>query len=170
MRLGYWRRMYVEFTTSTQASSWRRCQQHACEYLGGVAQEILHDKLKTAVVSRGAGGKVHWTPHYLDCALYSGFSPPPCKPYGAQTKGKVERSIGYVQQRFGVGPHLVEVVELNAQVLEWLQGVAKVRLHGPTRVTPVSRCGLEDLQALPGPRLDTRQLTQRRATRDCTVQ
>jgi transposase len=169
MTLGYSRMMYVEFTTSTEVNIWLRCHQHAFEYFGGVPREILHDNLKTAVLSRGAGGKIHWNPRYLDFALYYGFSPYPCKPYRAQTKGKVERSIGYVQQSFWVGTHFVDVPDLNSQVLEWLQSVANVRVHGTTGVTPLSRFGQEHLHPLPGTRFDTSQITHRRATRDCTV-
>src|SRR5258708_9358253 len=169
MTLGCSRLMYVEFTTSTEASAWLRCHQHAFEYFGGVPREMLHDNLKTAVLSRGVGGKIHWNSRYLDFALYYGFSPHPCKPYRAQTKGKVERSIGYIQQNFWVGTHFVDVADLNSQVLEWLHSVANVRLHGTTGVTPVSRFGLEHLQPLPGARFDTSQITHRQATRDCTV-
>jgi len=169
MTLGYSRMMYLEFTTSTEVSIWLRCHQHAFEYFGGVPQEILHDNLKTAVLSRGAGGKVQWNPRYLDFALYHGFSPHPCKPYRAQTKGKVERSIGYVQQSFWVGTHFVDMPDLNNQALEWLQSVANVRIHGTTGVSPLSRFGQEHLQPLPGTRFDTSQVTHRRATRDCTV-
>ena len=89
MRLGYARMMYLEFTTSTEVTTWLRCHQHAFEYFGGVPREILHDTLKTAVLSRGAGGKIQWSPRYLDFALDYGVSPHPCNPYRAQTKGKV---------------------------------------------------------------------------------
>src|SRR5664279_4562860 len=60
MTLGYSRMLYVEFTTSTESSTWLRCHQRAFEYFGGVPREILHDNLKTAVLSRGAGGTIHW--------------------------------------------------------------------------------------------------------------
>lgn len=169
MTLCYSRMMYLEFTTSTEVSTWLRCHQHAFEYFGGVPGELLHDNLKTAVLSRGAGGKIQWNPRYLDFALYYGFSPHPCKPYRAQTKGKVERSIGYVQQNFWVGLHFVDIADLNSQALEWVQGVANVRLHGTTGVTPLSRFDEERLQPLPLTRFDTSQITHRQATRDCLV-
>lgn len=169
MMLGYSRMLYVEFTTSTEVSTWLRCHQHAFEYFGGVPREILHDNLKTAVLSRGAGGKIHWNTRYLDFALYYGFSPYPCKPYRAQTKGKVERSIRYLQQDFWVGTHFVELADLNSQAWEWLASVANRRIHGTTGVSPSSRWSLENLQALPSTRFDTSQVTHRQATRDCMV-
>ena len=169
MTLGYSRMMYLEFTTRTDVSIWLRCHQHAFEYFGGVPEEILHDNLKTAVLSRGAGGKVHWNTRYLDFALYYGFTPYPCRPYRAQTKGKVERSIGYVRQNFWVGTHFVDLDDLNQQALEWLASVANVRLHGTTGVAPLSRMPEETLHALPPHGFDTSLVTHRRAGRDCTV-
>jgi transposase len=169
MTLGYSRMRYVEFTTRTEVNLWLRCHQPAFEYFGGVPREIRHDNLKTAVLSRGAGGKIQWNPRYLDFALYYGFSPYPCKPYRAQTKGKVERRIGYVQQSFWVGTHFADGPDLNSQALEWLQSVANGRVHATTGVTPLSRFGQEPLQPLPGTRFDTSPITHRRATRDCTV-
>jgi hypothetical protein len=169
MTLGYSRMMYLEFTTRTEVSTWLRCHQHAFEYFGGVPEELLHDNLKTAVLSRGAGGKIHWNSRYLDFALYYGFTPYPCRPYRAQTKGKVERSMGYVRQNFWVGTHFVDLDDLNQQGLEWLASVANVRLHGTTGVAPLSRMPEETLHALPPQRFDTSLVTHRRAGCDCTV-
>ena len=170
MTLGYSRMMYVEFTTSTDTSLWLRCHQHAFEYFGGIPREMLHDNLKTAVLARGSGGKVYWNPRYLDFALYNGFSPYPCRPYRAQTKGKVERSIQYVQQSFWVGTHFQDLADLNRQALAWLATVANVRIHGTTGVSPVSRHPYENLQVLPTTRFDTYPIVPRRASRDCLVQ
>lgn len=169
MTLGYSRMMYLEFTTRTDVSSWLRCHQHALAYFGGVPEEMLHDNLKTAVLSRGAGGKVQWNTRYLDFALYYGFTPHPCKPYRAQTKGKVERSVGYVRQNFWVGTRYVNLADLNAQARVWLANVANIRLHGTTGVPPVSRMSEENLHPLPGQAFDTSLVTHRRAHRDCTV-
>ena len=169
MTLGYSRMLYLEFTTRTDVSTWLRCHQHAFEYFGGVPEEMLHDNLKTAVLSRGAGGKIHWNTRYLDFALYYGFTPYPCKPYRAQTKGKVERMVGYVRQNFWVGTHFVDLDDLNGQGLEWLADVANVRLHGTTGVAPLSRMAEETLHPLPPQRFDTSLVTHRRAGRDCTV-
>ena len=169
MTLGYSRMMYVEFTTSTDTSLWLRCHQRAFDYFGGIPREMLHDNLKTAVLARGSGGKVHWNSRYLDFALYHGFSPHPCRPYRAQTKGKVERSIQYVQQSFWVGTHFQDLADLNRQGLDWLATVANVRIHGTTGVSPVSRHPHENLQALPTTRFDTYPSVPRRASRDCLV-
>ena len=87
--LGWSRAMYIEFTVSMDETWWLRCHLHAFHYFGGVPHEVLHDNLKTAVLERTADDIVHWHPRYLDFARYYGFSPRACRPYRAQTKGKV---------------------------------------------------------------------------------
>jgi hypothetical protein len=52
-----------------------------------------------------------------------------CRPYRAQTKGKVERPIGYVRQGFFYGRTFLNDADLNAQALSWLAQTANVRLH-----------------------------------------
>lgn len=92
MTLGRGRALYFEFTVPA-SEAWRlRCHIHAFPYLGGVPREMLHDNLKTAVLSRRADGAVHWYPRYLDFADHYGFTPRACQPYQAHTKGKVEIS------------------------------------------------------------------------------
>src|SRR5258708_7217931 len=75
MTLGYSRMMYVEFTTSTEASIWLRCHQHAFEYFGGVPREMLHDNLKTAVPRPGSAGTIPLKPRLSEFALPFSFRP-----------------------------------------------------------------------------------------------
>ena len=128
MTLGWSRAMYVEFTTSTDATWWLRCHVHAFHYFGGVPKVVLHDNLKTAVLSRDADGTVHWNPRYLDFADYYGFTPQACRPYRAQTKGKVEAGIRYVRGNFWPGLRFVDLADLNRQGRDWLDFTAN-RAH-----------------------------------------
>jgi transposase len=64
-----------------------------------------------------------------------------CRPYRAQTKGKVERGIGYLKGHFLLGVDLTSVTldELNREVWQWLAETADVRIHGTTREQPLAR-------------------------------
>jgi hypothetical protein len=62
-----------------------------------------------------------------------------CRPYRAQTKGKVERPIRYLRQSFFYGRTFVSDADLNAQVERWLATVANQRLHQTTRAQPSER-------------------------------
>jgi transposase len=169
MTLGWSRAMYLEFTVSADIAWFLRCHRHAFEYFGGVPRQILHDNLKTAVLAHDADGTVHWNPRYLDFAHYYGFSPRACKPYRAQTKGKVENGIKYVRGNFWLGLHFLDLLDLNQQGVMWLDTVANVRLHGTTHEIPVQRLAHEGLPALRLPPYDTSLLTYRQSSRDCLV-
>ena len=169
MTLCWSRAMYVEFTVSGTTDWFIRCHQHAFEYFGGVPREVLHDNLKNAVISRDRQGRIIWNERYLDFATTTGFVPRACRPYRAQTKGKVERSIGYVRQNFWCGLHFVDLDDLNRQALRWVNDTANPRVHGTTGEVPFDRLPHEGLQALPAQRFDTSIKVERFASRDCLV-
>jgi transposase len=170
MTLGWSRAMYVEFTTSTDATWWLRCHIHAFEYFGGVPKAVLPDNLKTAVVSRDADGTVHFNARYLDFAGYYGFTPKACRPYRAQTKGKVEAGVRYVRINFWPGLRFVDLADLNRQTRDWLDLTANRRIHGTTGAVPFTRLPQERLQPLLGKAAyDTSLVSFRRATKDCFV-
>jgi hypothetical protein len=85
-----------------------------------------------------------------------------CRPYRAKTKGKVERSIGYIRRSFFVplvsryqqlGQPL-DLDTLNLEFARWLAVTANARVHGTTGEVPSERLEAEQpaLQTLP-PRL-----------------
>jgi transposase len=170
MTLGWSRAMYIEFTISADAAWWLRCHQHAFAYLGGVPRVVLHDNLKTAVLSRDADGTIHWNERYLDFADYYGFTPKACRPYRAQTKGKVESGVKYLRGNFWPGLRFLDLADLNRQARDWLDYTANVRIHGTTGQVPFARLALEPLQSTLGkPDYDTSLITFRRSTKDCFV-
>jgi transposase len=170
LTLGWSRAMYLEFTVSAESAWFLRCHLHACQYLGGVPRQVLHDNLKTAVVARGADGAIHWHPPYLDFAHDYGFTPRACQPYRAQTKGKVESGVKYVRGNFWVGLTFTDLPDLNRQARVWLDTVANVRIHGTTGVPPGQRLPHEGLLPLAGkPDYDTSLAGYRWSSADCLV-
>ncbi len=170
MTLAWSRAFYLEFTVSADAAWWLRCHIHAFHYLGGAPRVVLHDNLKTAVLGWDADGSVHWNRRYLNFADYYGFVPRACRPYRAQTKGKVESGVRYVRGNFWPGLTFVDLADLNRQCLEWLDTTANVRIHGTTGEVPFDRLALEPLQPVAGkPDYDTSLIAFRRSTKDCFV-
>lgn len=170
MTLGWSRMMYLEFTVSANIGWWLRCHVHAFHYFGGVTTEILHDNLKTAVLSRSATGQVRWHPRYLDFAEYYGFRPRACQPYRAQTKGKVESGIRYIRGNFWVGLQYTDLRDLNHQAMGWLNTIANIRVHGTTGEVPTERLPQERLSSIhQRPDYDTSLITHRQSSRDCLV-
>jgi transposase len=105
MVLGYSRRLYVECTRDQTVASLLACHQHAFDWFGGLTEEILYDHPKTVVLKRNWEGRViEWHPQFWDFAQYYGFTPRLCRPYRAQTKGKVESGIKDRQAQLRPGP------------------------------------------------------------------
>lgn len=169
MTLGWSRVMYLEFTTSLDTGWFLRCHQHAFEYFGGMPREVLHDNLKSAVLARDAAGNIHWNTRYLDFALAHGFQPRACRPYRAQTKGKVENGVRYVRGNFWPGIQCSGLADLNQQALSWCNTIANPRIHGTTGEVPFRRLPLEHLHPLPAVRYDTSIVAMRQVSRDCLV-
>ncbi len=95
--LGYSRATFVKFYDHERTDAWIDGLENAFQFFAGVPQEILFDNAKTIMIERDAyqEGQHKWNPKLLDCAKKYGFRPRVCKPYRAQTKGKVERFNGY---------------------------------------------------------------------------
>ena len=83
-----------------------RCHVAAFEALGGVPEQILYDRMKTAVLGEIDETGIVYNPKLLDLAAHYGVLPKACRPYRAKTKGKVERPFRYVREDFFLGPHL----------------------------------------------------------------
>ena len=102
--LGWSRMAYVEFCDNEQVETLIACHERAFLAFGGVPKEVLYDNMKTVVLERNTYGRgAHrFHPGFLDYIKHAGALPRLCQPYRAQTKGKVERFIGYLKRSFWV--------------------------------------------------------------------
>ena len=168
--LGWSRATYLEFTVSLTSAVFLRCHVHAFHALGGIPRRIRYDNLKSVVLDRGPDGTIRWQPGFLDFATDYGFGPQACRPYRAQTKGKVERGIGYVRTSFWPGLTVADLADLNGQARDWTATIANQRLHGTTGEVPAARLPHEGLQPLAGtPDYDTSLVGYRRSRRDSRI-
>ncbi len=161
--LGWSRASYVEFVTDERLETLLGCHERAFYFFGGVPREVLYDNMRTVVTERDRYGPgLHrYNRTFLDFAHHHGFVPRLCRPYRAQTKGKVERFIGYLRASFYVplasqlSPEGLKVDRdtANARVGAWLREVANARVHATTNEIPLVRLELERerLQSLPTP-------------------
>lgn len=131
MVLGYSRKAFVRFTTSMDTATLLACHALAFEYFGGVPYEVLYDNMRTAFQPNDEG---NWKPAKRLCALavHYGFTPKRCHARRPETKGKVERTIGYLDNNFW--PRMegedLSLGILNDRVREWLAMVDAKRLAG----------------------------------------
>jgi len=130
MLLGYSRKPFVHFTTAMTSSVLLAAHSKAFGYFQGVPSEILYDNMKTAWLADGEGWKVN--PKLLEYAGQIGFKPLRCQVRRPQTKGKVERFIGYLGNHFlpeARDAGLANLDDLNAAVMGWLAKVDQEELR-----------------------------------------
>jgi transposase len=161
--LGWSRAAYVEFVTDERLETLLGCHERAFYFFGGVPREVLYDNMRTVVTDRDRyrPGLHRYNRTFLDFAHHHGFVPRLCRPYRAQTKGKVERFIRYLRTSFYVplasqlSPEGLKIDRdtANARVGTWLREVANARVHATSGEVPLVRLELERerLQAMPGP-------------------
>jgi transposase len=155
--LGYSRTMMAEAALDQKLGTLLKMHEEAFRQLGGVPEEILYDRMKTVWLEVDERGEVVWHPVFLDFARYWGFRPRLCRPYRAQTKGKVESGVKYVRRNFLCGLQGREpggLTDFNAQLRAWVWEVANQRIHGTTHEQvsarwSVDRCSLQSLAGRP---------------------
>jgi transposase len=130
--LGQSRAMFGDLATDQTLPTFLRLHEAAFAALGGVPREILYDQVKTVVLGTDERGEITWHPVFREFAAHWGFTPRLCRPYRAQTKGKVESGIGYVRKNFLSGRTADGVPDLQTQFCGWQAQVANQRVHGTT--------------------------------------
>ncbi len=167
MVLGYSRGMYVEFVENAQMEAFLDCHIHAFRYLKGITNEILYDNMKTVVV-RKAQGQTGFNPEFMDFARHYGFLPRVCPIYSPWVKGKVEKPVDYIRERFWRGYRYSSLQQANSDVKLWLDS-ANTRIHGTHHQRIKERWDKEiiNLQPLPLKDYDTSSKLVRHVFKDC---
>lgn len=139
--LGYSRLLWIRFYERQTMEVVMRGLEESFEYFGGVPQELLFDQMKAVIVEdrRVSGGKLLKNEEFLRFSRHWGFQVRACRPYRAQTKGKVERPIRYLREDFFYGREFVSDEDLNARVQSWRDGEANARQHGTLQEQPWER-------------------------------
>lgn len=131
--LGFSRLIWARFVLHQDMQTVLRCHMAAFEAIGGVPQEILYDRMKTAVIGEAVPGSVVYNRALVDFARHYGFQPKACRPYRAKTKGKVERPYRYIREDFFLARSFRNLDDLNGQLRHWLDTVANPRVHATTQ-------------------------------------
>jgi transposase len=141
MVLGYSRLLHVEFVPRQTAVTVMLGMERAFAAFGGVPQHVLFDQMKSVIVDdqRPDGGHLLTNPEFQRFAAHWSFGIRACRPYRAQTKGKVERPIHYVRDNFLYGRTFLGDGDLDDQCARWLRDVANPRVHGTLRERPLDR-------------------------------
>ncbi len=139
--LGYSRLLWLHFYPRQTMTTVIAGLEAAFAFFGGVPRELLFDQMKSVIVEdrRPDAGSLLENAEFLRFAHHHGFRIRACRPYRAQTKGKVERPVSYVRSNFVYGREFLGDGDLAAQGDDWLVQTANVRIHGTTGEVPQLR-------------------------------
>lgn len=161
--MGYSRTSYVEYVTDEKVETLISCHINAFKYFGGVPKEGLYDNMRTVITKRNAYGfgKHKFNEQFRDFAKHCGMELKVCKPYRAQTKGKVERFNHYLRYTFhnalkvrlSMMGYKINLENANAEVMDWLDYDANARIHATTLKVPFDLLTEEQSDLLPLPKL-----------------
>src|SRR3712207_8893802 len=93
-------RSWPRFGAQQDLATVLRCHVAAFEALGGVPEQILYDRMRTAVLGEVDERGIVYNGKLIALAAHYGFLPKACRPYRAKTKGKVERPFRYAREDF----------------------------------------------------------------------
>jgi transposase len=140
----------------------------AFRYFGGRTTEIVYDQDRVMSVSENAGDLV-LTEVFETYARYAGFSIHLCRGADPQSKGKIERVVGYVKNNYLSCRKYCGVSELNSGLMTWLDRVANAKVHDTTKMIP-NRVFVEEIRHLkPVPTLSAPTLPKTAAVRKTNV-
>lgn len=138
LTLGYSRRAYYEPCEHETLHDLLDAHERAFAYFGGHTREHLYDRPRTVCLG-GQGDHLKWNRTFKAFADFWGFEPRVCRPYRAQTKGKVEAGVKYFRRNFLPGRVFRDDGDLREQLQAWMTTIADVRVHGTTHERPCDR-------------------------------
>ncbi len=134
MALCYSRYLYIEYTLSQSFGTLVRAMDRGLRFFGGVTAVDIFDNMKTVVLKHGP--PTVFNPSFLAYARSRGFGVVACAPAKGNQKGRVERPIGFVRERFWPGRRFASLLDLNAQATAWRDDFANNREHEVTNKVP----------------------------------
>jgi transposase len=128
MVFAYSRAMWGEFVIDLTVHSLCRSLVRAARALGGVTRQWLFDNPKVVVLER-IGTVARFHPTLLALCAAMRVEPKLCAVRAPRQKGKVERAIRYLRDRFLAGRTITGVEQGNRLLAQFIAEIAHVRPH-----------------------------------------
>lgn len=167
MVLSWSRAMHALFTLDQQQGNFLRGHVEAFQFFGGVPRVLLYDNLKSAVLQR-TGNAINFHPRMLEFAGYYHFEPRPVGVARGNEKGRVERAIRFLRDRFFAARYFRNVDDLNSQFCTWRDEWAHQRACPENREMTVAEAfekERETLMSLPENHFQCDTIETRRSTK-----
>jgi len=127
-------RFAADRTRATSLERLTRC----LDDLGGTTREVLTDRDPAFCIGATSDGRAILAPEWVDLCAVLGTVPKACRPYRAQTKGKVERMIREVKESLlpwlsgQTLPARLGLADYDALARRWVDEVVTARRHRTT--------------------------------------
>ncbi len=151
MVLSYSRHVFLRFYLNAAMPSFLHGHVAAFNHFNAVPRTLLYDNLRSAVLERRSDA-IRFHPTLLELSAWYRFQPRPVAVARGNEKGRVERAIRFVRERFFAARRFADLADLNAQALTWCEGEAAERPCPEDRDRSVRACFEEEqprLLALP---------------------
>jgi transposase len=129
----------IRFATDcTRPTSFERLVR-CLDDLGGVTREVLTDRDPAFCIGATSDGRAILAPEWVDLSRVLGLVPKACRPYRAQTKGKVERMVRELKESLlpwlsgQVLPSTPTLADYDALARRWIEEVVLSRRHRTTQ-------------------------------------
>ena len=126
--LSYSRALWGEFVIDLSVHSLCRSLVGAARAFGGLTRQWLFDNPKIVVLER-RGDAVRFHPRLLELCGALRVQPRLCAVARPQHKGRVERAVRYLRDRFLAGRVITGVADGNRALAEFLADIADKRSH-----------------------------------------
>lgn len=141
-RLKYSRWTHVVTVPDEKVEPLIRALVASFESFGGVPLRAVFDNPKTIVIGR-TQGVIEWNPTFAHVPVDYGFGVELCWPRRANQKGSVENLVGWVKGSFFKVRRFHDRVDLEQQLVAWLEEVNLRRPSRATNETPAERMKAE---------------------------
>jgi len=135
MALCYSRYLYIEFTLSQAFGTFVRAMERGLAFFAGTTVVDIFDNMRTVVLAH-TPTTTRFNPSFLAYARARDFGVRACNPGKGNEKGRVERPIGFVRERFWPGRRFASLFDLNHQATRWRDDFANNREHEETGKVP----------------------------------
>jgi transposase len=144
MVLSYSRNLFLRFYLGAAMSAFLDAHVRAFTFFGGVPRTCLYDNLRSAVLERmplaRAPDAIRFHPKMLELSAWYRFAPRPVAVARGNEKGRVERAIRFVRERFFAARPFTDLADLNTQALTWCTTEAAERACPEDRSRMVHEC------------------------------
>ena len=128
MALCYSRYLYIEFTLSQTFGTFVRAMERGLAFFDGTTVVDIFDNMKTVVITHNHR-TTQFNQKFLAYSRARSFGVRACNPGKGNEKGRVERPIGFVRERFWPGRRFTSLLDLNQQATAWRDDFANNREH-----------------------------------------